>query len=46
MIKIFGFVVLTEKEYAKNMKGEFIAGETYQVKKLMDIVEKTLPEEI
>lgn len=46
MIKIFGLVILTEKEYEKNMKSEFIGGETYQLNKLMDIIEKTLPEEI
>lgn len=29
MLQMFGFVILTEKEFEKYMKAEFLAGEKY-----------------
>lgn len=33
MIKIFGLVILTEKEFERHMKAEFLAGEKYGLEK-------------
>lgn len=33
MLKIFGVVILTEKEFERNMKAEFLAGEKYGMEK-------------